>query len=110
MPDIAVATDMVARSDREAYWHHVLADTFAPVQLDGAVITEAGLHPAVEALAYITAFAPDTGESVLSLVSDPAPGAPVPPILPPREGYLLLDPSKFHTSFAADLDARTETS
>ena len=35
MADIVVATNMVARCDREAYWHHILADTFAPVQLDG---------------------------------------------------------------------------
>ncbi len=69
----------------------------------GAVISEAGTHPAVAALVYITAFAPDAGESVNTLIADPAPGAPVPPILPPREGFLLLDESKFHGSFAADL-------
>jgi pimeloyl-ACP methyl ester carboxylesterase len=69
----------------------------------GAVISEAGTHPAVAALVYITAFAPDAGESVNTLIANPPPGAPVPPILPPREGFLLLDPSKFHESFAADL-------
>ncbi|WP_327139719.1 alpha/beta fold hydrolase [Nocardia sp. NBC_01327] len=69
----------------------------------GAVITEAGTHEAVAGLVYITAFAPDTGESVLSLTSDPAPGAPVPPILPPRDGFLFLDRAKFHDSFAGDL-------
>ena len=50
----------------------------------GAVITEAGNHPDVAALVYIAAFAPDAGESVNTLIADPPPGAPVPPILPPR--------------------------
>ena len=70
----------------------------------GAVITEAGTDPAVAALVYITAFAPDAGESVASLIADPPPGAPVPPILPPEEGFLLLDPEKFPQSFAADVE------
>ncbi|RDI60375.1 alpha/beta fold hydrolase [Nocardia pseudobrasiliensis] len=69
----------------------------------GAVITEAGTHDAVAGLVYITAFAPDTGESVLTLTANPAPGAPVPPILPPQEGFLFLDREKFHDSFAGDL-------
>jgi pimeloyl-ACP methyl ester carboxylesterase len=69
----------------------------------GVVITEAGNHPNVAALAYITAFAPDKGESVNSLIADPPPGAPVPPILPPTDGFLFLDRDKFAASFAADL-------
>jgi pimeloyl-ACP methyl ester carboxylesterase len=71
----------------------------------GVVITEAGNHPNVEGLVYVAAFAPDRGESVASLIKDPPPGAPVPPILPPQEGYLLLDKEKFPASFAADVDA-----
>jgi len=70
----------------------------------GAVITQAGTHPKVAGLVYITAFAPDKGESVASLIKDPPPGAPVPPILPPQEGYLFLDKAKFPASFAADVD------
>jgi len=31
------------------------------------------------------------------------PGAPVPPILPPVDGYLLLDKAKFPASFAGDV-------
>jgi pimeloyl-ACP methyl ester carboxylesterase len=69
----------------------------------GAVITEAGTDDNVAALVYITAFAPDKGESVNRLIADPPPGAAVPPILPPVEGFLFLDREKFHSSFAADL-------
>ena len=73
----------------------------------GVVITEAGTHPKVSSLVYITAFAPDKGESVSSLIANPPPGAPVPPILPPKDGYLFLDRSKFAASFAADVEADT---
>jgi len=69
----------------------------------GAVITEAGNHERVAGLVYIAAFAPDKGESVNTLIADPAPGAPVPPILPPVDGFLFLDRDKFNASFAADL-------
>jgi pimeloyl-ACP methyl ester carboxylesterase len=71
----------------------------------GAVITEAGNDSQVVGLVYIAAFAPDKGESVNSLIKDPVPGAPVPPILPPQDGYLFLDKSKFHSSFAGDVEA-----
>lgn len=71
----------------------------------GAVITEAGNDPKVVGLVYIAAFAPSEGESVNTLIKDPPPGAPVPPILPPVNGYLFLDRAKFHASFAGDLDA-----
>ena len=75
----------------------------------GAVITEAGTDPKVAGLVYIAAFAPDKGESVSSLIKDPLPGAPVPPILPPQDGFLFLDQAKFHFSFAADVDVDTAT-
>ena len=70
----------------------------------GVVITEAGNDPKVAGLVYITAFAPDKGESVSSLIANPPPGAPVPPILPPVDGYLFLDKAKFAASFAGDVD------
>jgi pimeloyl-ACP methyl ester carboxylesterase len=73
----------------------------------GAVITEAGNHPSVVALNYICAFAPDTGESVNTLIADPPPGAPVPPILPPVDGFLFLDKTEFAASFAGDVDPDT---
>jgi len=73
----------------------------------GVVITEAGNDPKVSSLAYIAAFAPDAGESVETLIANPPPGAPVPPILPPQDGFLLLDNAKFADSFAADVDPST---
>src|SRR6266542_5822529 len=71
----------------------------------GVVITEAGNDPKVVGLVYIAAFAPDKGESVAALIKDPPPGAPVPPILPPQEGFLFLDREEFHAAFAGDLSA-----
>jgi pimeloyl-ACP methyl ester carboxylesterase len=70
----------------------------------GVVITEAGNDPKVAGLAYIAAFAPDAGESVETLIATPVPGAPVPPILPPQDGFLFLDKDRFAASFAADIE------
>ena len=72
----------------------------------GAVITEAGTHDSVAGVVYICAFAPDQGESVSSLLADLPPDGPVPPILPPVDGFLFLDRAKFAASFAADVPAR----
>ena len=101
-PTISLAGDVAATK-------RVIGAQDGPVILvghsyGGAVITEAGNDPQVAALVYIAAFAPDKGESVNSLIKDPPPDAPVPPILPPEDGYLLLDKSKFPASFAGDVD------
>jgi pimeloyl-ACP methyl ester carboxylesterase len=98
--------------DDVAVTRRVIASQKGPVILvghsyGGAVITEAGNDPKVAGLVYITAFAPDKGESVSTLIKDPPPGAPVPPILPPQEGYLFLDKAKFPAAFAADVDPET---
>ncbi|MBB3398682.1 MULTISPECIES: alpha/beta hydrolase [unclassified Rhizobium] len=69
----------------------------------GAVVSEAGSDPKVSSIVYITAFALDAGESVASLIANPPPGTPVPPILPPVDGFLMLDREKFAASFAADV-------
>jgi pimeloyl-ACP methyl ester carboxylesterase len=100
-PTISLAGDVAAT-------HQILDGLDGPAVLvghsyGGVVITEAGNHPNVAALAYIAAFAADKGESVNSLIADPPPGAPVPPILPPRDGFLFLDRDKFAASFAADV-------
>lgn len=70
----------------------------------GVVITEAGNAPNVAGLVYIAAFAPDAGESVSTLISKPQPGAPVPPIVPAKNGFLFLDKAKFREAFAADVE------
>ena len=102
-PTISLADDVAATK-------RILAMQNEPVILvghsyGGVVITEAGNDPNVAALVYITAFAPDKGESVSSLIKDPPPGAAVPPILPPQDGYLFLDKARFAASFAADVEA-----
>jgi pimeloyl-ACP methyl ester carboxylesterase len=71
----------------------------------GAVITEAGNDPNVAALVYIAAFVPDKGESVNTLIEGFPQDGPQPPILPPQDGFLLLDREKFPDSFAGDVDA-----
>ena len=71
----------------------------------GVVITEAGNDANVKALVYITAFAPDKGESVSALLGNPAAhGAPAPPLLPPQDGFLMLDSAEFPEAFAADVE------
>jgi pimeloyl-ACP methyl ester carboxylesterase len=100
-PTTSLADDVAATK-------RVIAEQKGPAILvgqsyGGVVITEAGNDPSVKGLVYITAFAPDRGESVASLIKDPPPGAPVPPILPPQEGFLALDKTKFAASFAADV-------
>jgi pimeloyl-ACP methyl ester carboxylesterase len=95
-------------ADDVAVTRRVLAAQDGPAILvghsyGGVVITEAGNDPKVAGLAYIAAFAPDRGESVSALIKNPPPGAPVPPILPPQDGFLYLDRAKFRASFAADV-------
>jgi len=94
--DVAATRRVLARLDQPAI---LVGHSYG-----GVVITETGNDPHVAGLVYIAAFAPDAGESVATLIQDPPPGAPVPPILPPQDGYLLLDNSKFAASFAADVD------
>jgi pimeloyl-ACP methyl ester carboxylesterase len=104
-----VQNPTISLADDVAVTKRTLAMQDGPVILvghsyGGVVITEAGNDPKVAGLVYIAAFAPDAGESVSALIKDPAPGAPVPPILAPQDGYLLLDKAKFHASFAADVN------
>jgi len=104
-----VQNPTISLADDVAVTKRVIDAQTGPVVLvghsyGGAVITEAGNDPKVAGLVYITAFAPDKGESVNSLIKDPPPDAPVPPILPPQDGYLLLDRTKFAASFAADVE------
>jgi pimeloyl-ACP methyl ester carboxylesterase len=105
-----VQNPTISLKDDVAVTKRILAAQDGPAILvghsyGGAVITEAGNDPKVAGLVYVTAFAPDKGESVSSLIANPPPGAPVPPILPPQDGYLFLERAKFPASFAADVDA-----
>src|SRR5256886_15824394 len=104
-----VQNPTISLEDDVAVTKRILATQDGPTILvghsyGGAVITEAGNHPKVSALVYIAAFAPDKGESVGSLIKDPPPGAPVPPVLPPQDGFWFLDKAKFSASFPADVD------
>ncbi|WP_310468190.1 alpha/beta hydrolase [Sphingomonas sp.] len=109
---IVVQNPTVSLADDVTVTKRAIAAARHPVVLvghsyGGVVITEAGNDPKVASLAYIAAFAPDAGESVETLIANPAPGAPVPPILPPQDGFLKLDSAKFAESFAADVDPAT---
>ena len=109
---VVVQNPTLSLADDVAVTRRAIAAQRGPVLLvghsyGGVVITEAGTDPKVAGLVYIAAFAPDRGESVSSLIKDPPPGAPVPPILPPQDGFLFLDETRFHFSFAADVDADT---
>jgi pimeloyl-ACP methyl ester carboxylesterase len=105
-----VQNPTISLADDSAVTKRVIAQQDGPVVLvghsyGGAVISEAGTDPKVQRLVYIAAFAPDAGESVQLLTSNPAPGAPVPPIVPPQDGFLALDRAKFAASFAGDVAA-----
>ena len=105
-----VQNPTISLADDVAFTKRAIAAQNGPVILvghsyGGVVITQAGNDPKVAGLVYVAAFAPDKGESVGTLIKDPPPGAPVPPILPPQDGFLFLDRAKFPASFAADVSA-----
>jgi pimeloyl-ACP methyl ester carboxylesterase len=107
-----VQNPTISLADDVAVTKRTLAAQHGPAILvghsyGGVVITEAGNDPRVAGLVYIAAFAPDKGESVSSLIKNPPPGAPVPRILPPQDGFLFLDRTKCRESFAADVSAET---
>jgi pimeloyl-ACP methyl ester carboxylesterase len=104
-----VQNPTISLADDVAVTRRILAAVEGPTILvghsyGGVVVTEAGNDSKVAGLVYIAAFAPDQGESVATLIKNPPPGAPVPPILPPQDGFLFLDKARFPASFAADVE------
>jgi len=101
-------------ADDVAVTKRAIAQQDGPVVLvghsyGGVVVSEAGTDPKVDSVVYIAAFAPDKGESVQTLIANPPPGASVPPILPPQDGYLFLDRTKFAAAFAGDVSPEEAT-
>ena len=70
----------------------------------GAVITEAGRHPKAAALVYLAAFAPDAGETVMSLL--PGSGEALPVEMTP-DGFAFLTRAAVLAGFAADFSPET---
>lgn len=111
---VAVANPLRSLSGDAAYVRDVVTALDRPVILvghsyGGLVITEAGANnPAVRGLVYVSAFAPDTGESALQLSSS-FPGSTLGEALigyPLTAGGtdLRIKTEEFHQQFAADVD------
>ena len=107
-----VQNPTVALQDDVAATKMIIGEQSEPVVLvghsyGGTVITEVGNHPNVAALVYIAGWVPDAGESQETLIARIPSGVPSAGdlILPPQDGFLLLDREKFHESFAGDLSA-----
>jgi pimeloyl-ACP methyl ester carboxylesterase len=76
----------------------------------GVVITQAGVDPKVVGLVYVTAFAPDIGETVGSLASSAPPAPLASEIRPGANGFLKLTRAGVLENFAQDLsDAEKNT-
>jgi pimeloyl-ACP methyl ester carboxylesterase len=104
-----VQNPTVSLADDVAVTKHVIQAQNGPVILvghsyGGVVVTEAGNDPQVKALVYIAGWVPEEGESVSTLLQNLPPGGPVAPITAPQDGYLFVDRSKFHESFAGDVN------
>jgi pimeloyl-ACP methyl ester carboxylesterase len=100
-PETSLADDVAAT-------RRVIAMQDGPVVLvghsyGGEVITQAGDDPKVKALVYAAATVPDAGETLGELLAKIP--SPTNDVKPAGDGYLILDPLKFHADFAADLPA-----
>lgn len=69
----------------------------------GMVIGEAGNHPKVKVLVYVSAFGPDKGESLVKLQETGTPSEGSKAIRPNAQGRLIFDAAAFATQFAGDL-------
>lgn len=70
----------------------------------GAIITAAGLLPQCAGLVYVSAFAPDEGETLGELLGS-YPTDPESGILPPTDNFVWYDLEKYHSGFCADIPA-----
>ena len=104
---VAVQIPLTSFADDVSATQRAIALEDGPVLLvghsyGGAVITEAGNDPKVAGLVYVSAVAPDTGESALGLISS----VPTPigsEIRPDNYGFLKLTPKGVAEDFAQDL-------
>lgn len=107
---VAVQIPLTSFADDVAATQRAIAIEDGPVLLvghsyGGAVITEAGNDPKVAGLVYISAVAPDTGESTLGLISSVQ--TPIGSELrPDKSGFLKLTPKGIAEDFAQDLSVK----
>jgi pimeloyl-ACP methyl ester carboxylesterase len=107
---VAVQIPLTSFSDDVSATERAIAIEDGPVLLvghsyGGAVITEAGNDPKVAGLVYVSAVAPDQGESTISLINS----IPTPigsELRPDKSGFLKLTPKGIAEDFAQDLSAR----
>ena len=105
----AVENPLTSLADDAERTRKMVAQVDGPVVLvghsyGGAVLSEMGNQPNVQALVFIAAFAPDAGESPGAITQQHPPAA-VANIAPDSDGYLWVIPAKFHESFCQDLTA-----
>jgi len=107
---VAVQIPLTSFADDVAATQRAIALEDGPVLLvghsyGGAVITEAGNDPKVAALVYVSAVAPDQGESAFGLITS----VPTPigsELRPDKSGFLKLTPKGIAEDFAQDISAK----
>jgi pimeloyl-ACP methyl ester carboxylesterase len=105
---VAVQLPLTSLADDVAATKRALALEQGPLLLvghsyGGVVITEAGNDPKVAGLVYVAAFAPDTGESALSLLKSFPPTPVGAELRPDSTGFFKLTPKGIAEDFAQDL-------
>jgi pimeloyl-ACP methyl ester carboxylesterase len=106
---VAVQIPLTSFADDVSATQRAIALEDGPVLLvghsyGGAVITEAGNDPKVAGLVYVSAVAPDKGESAFGLITS----VPTPidsELRPDKSGFLKLTPKGIAEDFAQDLPA-----
>ena len=105
---VAVQLPLTSLGEDTAVVQRALALMSGPILLvghsyGGAVITQAGRDPKVEGLVYVAAYAPDRGESVLSLGATVAPTPIMKDFTQDATGFLKLTAVGMAADFAQDL-------